>query len=367
MSLPSLDVDVLVMGGGAAGLTAASRLALNGRSVAVASSATPATALSTGRILLDVDDPAAEEWASFTLAQFRRQGAYYVMSKKPVVAMTNLGTRMRQSITSPLFDWTRTDRNVAVVGFIGNCDLDPDLVAREVGRSRRARPRPYWFSPSYSPELDRDLFVEELGRALMQDVSEETVVLPPMPQRSPYDIMAELRKRSGKNVVEAATPLSWPGRRLQSLLEGVAARLGVTLLKDRRLASIQLDGGEASAAQLSSGGRSQRVDFNALVLATGNVTSGGLAVEGRDIVDPLGIFQVASSPASGIASRHLLSALSSGMVTRDGKAVTRQGSTLRNVIPVGSLVRGMSYPLGRGLGDVVLQAWKAALVAEDAL
>ena len=125
--------------------------------------------------------------------------------------------------------------------------------------------------------------------------------------------------------------------------------------------------GEASAAQLSSGGRSQRVDFNALVLATGNVTSGGLAVEGRDIVDPLGIFQVASSPASGIASRHLLSALSSGMVTRDGKAVTRQGSTLRNVIPVGSLVRGMSYPLGRGLGDVVLQAWKAALVAEDAL
>ena len=334
MSLPSLDVDVLVVGGGAAGLTAASRLALNGRSVAVASSATPATALSTGRILLDVDDPAAEEWASFTLAQFRRQGAYYVMSKKPVVAMTNLGTRMRQSITSPLFDWTRTDRNVAVVGFIGNCDLDPDLVAREVGRSRRARPRPYWFSPSYSPELDRDLFVEELGRALMQDVSEETVVLPPMPQRSPYDIMAELRKRSGKNVVEAATPLSWPGRRLQSLLEGVAARLGVTLLKDRRLASIQLDGGEASAAQLSSGGRSQRVDFNALVLATGNVTSGGLAVKDA-ISSTRSAFPWHPSPSASPPAPPLCPVV--GMVSETGKR--SPGRLDRQHHPLGLLVR----------------------------
>jgi len=226
MSLPALEADVLIAGGGAAGLTAAARLALRGRSVIVASSATPSTALSTGRVLLDHNDPAAEEWASFFLAQFRRQGAYYVMSKRPVKAVTNLGTIALQSLTSPLFDWTTADKDVAAVGLVGNGDLDPDLASLELARSHRRRPRPYWFSPSCSPEMDRDRFVEELGSSLRDDLAEQTIVLPPLPQRSPYSLLAELRKRSGKRIVEPAAPLSWPGRRFQSLMEGTSSRLG---------------------------------------------------------------------------------------------------------------------------------------------
>ena len=367
MSLPDVDADVLVAGGGAAGLVVATRLALDGRSVTVASSATPATLLSTGRILLDHDDPEAEEWASFFLAQFRRQGAHYVMSKRPVVAITNLGTGMRQSLTSPLFDWTSKDRDVAVVGLVGNSDLDPDLVSLEMGRSRRAKPRPYWFSPSFSPELDPGGFAEELGNVLMNDVAEGTVVLPPLPHNTPYGLLAELRKRSGKKVVEAATPLSWPGRRLQTLLEGTAERLGVRILRDRRLLSIDVNGREANRALLSSGVRTQRATFNGLVLATGNVVSGGLAVSGREVVDPLGLFRVSSARASGISSRQLRATLSSGLVTRRGKAVTTDGVSLRNVFAVGSLLRGMSYPLGRGLGDVMVHAWEIAPAVEEAL
>lgn len=367
MSLPDVDTDVLVAGGGAAGLTVAARLALNGRSVTVASSATPATALSTGRVLLDHGDPEAEEWASFFLAQFRRLGAYYVMSERPTVAMTNLGTGLRQSLTSPLFDWTAKDRDVAVVGLFGNGDLDPDLVGREMGRSRRPRPRAYWFSPSTSPELDPERFAEELGEALMNDVAEGTVVLPPLPSETPYGLLAELRKRSGRRVVEAATPLSWPGRRLQSLLEGTAERLGVRILRDRRLLSIDVSGREAGGALLSSGARDQRVAFNGLVLATGNVISGGLSISGREVVDPLGMFKVSPSRSSGVGSRPLRTALSSGLVTRRGRMVTKQGASLRNVTAVGSLLSGISYPLGRGLGDVIMQAWKAAPTVEEYL
>ena len=367
MSLPDVDADVLVAGGGAAGLTAATRLALDGRSVTVISSATPATALSTGRMLLDPEQLEAVEWVSFFLAQFRRQGAYYVMSKRPVNALTNFGTAMKQSLTSPLFDWTTRDRDVAVVGLVGNGDLDPDLVSREIGRSHRVRPRPYWFSPSFSPELDRDRFAEELGSVLMNDVAESTIVLPPLPQRSPYDLLAELRKRSGKRIVEAATPLSWPGRRFQALMEGTAARLGVTVLKDRRLMSLDIDGREAAGALLSSGGRTQKARFNALVLATGGVPSGGLDVEGRNVIDSLRLFKTSSAPSPGVASHRLRSALSTGIATRKGKAVTLQGGSLRNVVVAGSLARGMSYPLGRGLGDVVVHAWKAALAVEEVL
>lgn len=367
MSLPAVDAEVLVAGGGAAGLTAAARLALDGRSVAVVTSATPATALSTGRMLIDPDGPGVAEWASFFLAQFRRQGAHYVMSKRPVNALTNYGTPMVQSLTSPLFDWTRRDRDVAVVGMIGNGDLDPDMVSREIGRSHRAMPRPYWFSPSFSPELDRDLFSEELGSVLKDDVAESTIVLPPLPFRSPYDLLAELRKRSGKRIVEAATPLSWPGRRLQALLEGTAARLGVQILRDRRLASIEVEGREATGALLSSGGREQQARFNALVLATGGIASGGLIIDGREVVDSWGMFRTAAAPLSGVASPHLRNALSYGIATRKGRAVTLQGGSLRNVVVAGSLAKGMSYPLGHGLGDVVIHAWNAALTVEEML
>ena len=367
MSTHDVEADVLVVGGGAAGLVIASPLALDGRSVTVASSSTPATALSTGRVLLDHGDPEAEEWASFFLAQFRRRGAYYVMSKRPTVAITNLGTGMKQSITSPLFDWTSQDRDVAVVGLMGNGDLDPDLVSREMGRSRRSKPRPYWFSPSFSPELDPDGFAEELGGVLMDDVAEETVVLPPIPHITPYGFLAELRKLSGKKVVEAATPLSWPGRRIQSLLESTAEKLGVQILRDRRVLSIDVNGREAAGALLSSGARMQKASFNGLVLATGNVISGGLAIRGQDVVDPLGMFKVSSSRASSIASQRLRATLSSGLVTRGGKVVTTDGASLRNVFAVGSLLRGMSYPLGRGLGDVMVQAWKVAPAVEEAL
>jgi anaerobic glycerol-3-phosphate dehydrogenase len=209
--------------------------------------------------------------------------------------------------------------------------------------------------------------VEELGTTLGNDLAEPTIVLPPLPSRTPYGLLAELGKRSGKRIAEPAVPLSWPGRRFQSLLEDTAGRLGVRVLKDRRVVSLRTEGRAAVGATLYSGPREQEARFGALVLATGGVASGGLAVEGTEIVDPLGLFRVGPAPGKGVASPRLLSALSAGVVTRRGRALTRQGDVLRNVVVAGSLGRGVSYPLGRGLGDVLVHAWKAARTVEEAL
>ena len=87
MSLPDVDTDVLVAGGGAAGLTVAARLALNGRSVTVASSATPATALSTGRVLLDHGDPEGQSGRRSS----KRISARRLPVMSRLIAMTNQG------------------------------------------------------------------------------------------------------------------------------------------------------------------------------------------------------------------------------------------------------------------------------------
>lgn len=366
MTLPVEETEVLVVGGGCAGLTVASRLALRGHGVTVVSCATPATALSTGQILLDVNDRSAEEWASFFMAQFRRQGAYYELSRTPIIGFTNLGTTAPRSISSPLFDWTAQDKNVAVVGIVGNDDFYPDLVCHELYRTHRAKAKPYWLTPSASPELDSEGFIEEVGDALM-DLPESIAVLPPLPSRTPYGLLAELRKRTGRRVVEPATPLSWPGRRFQRLMENTAAMMGVRILKDRRMVALRIEKGRAVEATLSSGARAQEVRFNTLVLATGGLISGGLAVKGTEVVDPLGLFQVETAPGNGIASPSLRSALSAGLSTHHGRPITRQGEELTNVVVAGSIHCGLSHPLGQGLGAVLVHAWKAAQRAEEVL
>jgi len=90
-------------------------------------------------------------------------------------------------------------------------------------------------------------------------------------------------------------------------------------------------------------------------------------VQGEEIVDPLGLFKVGAVRAAGVASPHLRAALAAGLDSRRGRAVSRQGDLLRNVFVAGSAAKGMSYPLGRGLGDVLLSAWKAAGTVEEML
>ena len=367
MSPPVVDVDIFIAGGGAAGLTLASRMALNGYRVAVASSSIAATAISTGRVLFNHDDPAVAEWASLFLTRFRSRESNYDLLERPTVAMTNIGTPLKQSLTNSSFDWTLEDRDVAVVGVIGNNDLDSNLTCLELRRSLGICARPLWISPFPYPTAANNHFVGELADILKDNISENTIVLPPISSDPTYALLTKLQNLSGKRVVEAATPLSLPGLRFQLLLEDVAEEVGVRLLKDRRLISIKIHGKEANEAVLSSGMRTIIVKFSALVLATGNLASGGLAVNGRGVIDPLNIFRVSSTQASGIHSSTLRNALSSGLDTCKGRAITKQGVVIRNVIPIGSLLKGVSYPLGYGLGEVMLEAWKSAPIVEDAL
>ena len=357
--------DVLVAGHGAAGCVAGARLASFGLKVTVLGCGTSATALSTGRIFF----PGEVEAVQAPMGFLREHGAPWGLFQGPVrlrEARTNLGTISAQTLSSG-HEWTVGDDEVAALGLVGNSDLEPDLLRASASRSPRpAEVVPYWTDPRPWPR-DRGGIIDALSTVL-SDLSQENVVVPPLfPEQDWHTALDQIERRSGRKVCEATTPLSFPGQRLQSCLEEAAVRCGCTLLKDRQLVDVDLNGREAVSATVMSGIREVRMEFRVLILACGNLIAGGLATDGSMVREPLLALSIKESRAKRPRSLPLRNALSAGVETRGGKAVTTEGRRTSNIFVAGSMISGMSYPLGKGLGPVMSSAWKTAELAREAL
>lgn len=358
------ECDVLVAGHGAAGLIAAARLASSGLNVSVAGCGTTATALSTGRMLFSESEL---ERADGPIEFLREHGAPWGLFRDvgQRQAWTNMGTVSAQSLSSE-HDWLLEGADVAALGLVGCSDLDPDLLRSSAAR-RGAKAVPYWTDPGQWRSLSSEELVDALS-ATLKDISQGTVVLPPLFQGRDWGKeLALLERKSGRNVREAMTPLSSPGQRLQSCLEEAAVRCGAALLKDRRLADVEIRGRDAVSATVVSGIREARLELKALVLACGNLIAGGLAVDGTMIREPVAALSTRESRGKGPRSLPLRSALANGVEARGGRAVTSEGKRSGNILVAGSMLPGMSYPLGKGLGSVILNAWEVAEAAREAL
>ncbi len=328
-----MDCDVLVVGGGAAGCTISYRLSRAGINAVLVTSGTPATSMSCGRIKITEENK--------DLRQFVRQaGESYGLftEEKEIQAYTNKGTLYQQSFLS---DYDDNSQAQAAAGIEGNKDFNPDLSAK-IAKTLT----PYWIKQS-----DLDGTAESL-----KEIPEDTIIIPPLFDIRHYKAsMRELEEKSGRKLREAATPLSLPGKRLNECLLQSAKTAGTKVLEGRKVTDIA-----AQSALIQSGIREQEISYSALVLAGGNLISGGLVLDGNLVREPLLGINVTEVAPARLKSAELTEALSSGICAHGCRAAA-------GVYACGSIVAGMSYPLNRGLWDVMLSAWNAAEKVRDAL
>lgn len=360
------ECEVLVIGHGAAGSLAAAFLASRGADVILVGRGATATELSSARIFL----PGEERGPIDLLRAAGRDHGLYLSPAGRVEVLTNVGTVSSQNLTSP-HDWLLSpDSRAVVVGLRGNDDLDPDLVCASLSR-RGLDCKPFWadaglpstiWSGQGSLSEEAKEAVDLLGD-VVSELPQDIVVLPPLFDGPRYeDALRRLERASGREVREPATPLSNPGRRLQACLTSHAARSGCRLLLGREVGDLVFSGGRVTSAVVRSGLREMTIGCRAVVLATGGLVGGGLAVSGESVIDPIGVFAV-----GGLGGPVLAAALSSGILHRNGRALRSDGAMVPNVLLAGSVLPGNAFPLGRGLGDVISSALDAASMALEEL
>ncbi|MDD1773636.1 MAG: FAD-binding protein [Methanomassiliicoccales archaeon] len=424
--MADLDVDLLVVGHGAAGLLCGSLISSRGRNVAIAGRTTTATALSTGcftlfrppRIALEPshtdfdmlsrsvapfnslferspEDLASSlsEILSFIVPRLRSQGlpmsgdfnqSYSVLSNTGLTYSCSVSPSY---VEKGRFDWN--DRgSVALLGILGLRDFDPDLAVRTLeSAAGRRNIRAYWtqmpearerydMSPSEVAALGERVPIEEGIAGILKELDEDAVGLPPLfPLPRFARKMEFLERQTGKRVFEVATPMSLPGERLQDALENVATQEGCKLMKGLTAVDVEFSGSEASSVIVRSRSREQRITFSRLIMATGDLVGGGLVQGGDKVEEAISSLQVETqggagpypSPDPGLSSQTLRDVMLSG-VRADShlRLFTNQGGTLDNVFGAGSLLSGFSLPTGVGMGGVLLTSWMAAMNAMEA-
>lgn len=324
-----MDCDVLIVGGGAAACTVAHRL--SGLDVILVTSGTSATAMSTGRI--HVTGEKHPEVAEF----IRSAGKEYGLNVKEgeVTSWTNRGTPYRQSFTS-LYDCSGTAE--AVTGIKGNKDLNPELFSK-IAKGIV----PYWINNS-----DEDSLISSI-----KEIPHDSILIPPLFGVKNYaGAMKKLEKECGRNLRETATPLSLPGKRFSEALLKTAEKSGAKILNNRRITGIS-----SGRAEVVSGIREDAITYSSLILATGNLITGGLALDGNLVREPLVGIDVIETNNTSLNSKQLSDVLSSGIPSK-----ARPG-----LYGCGAVTAGISYPLGRGLWDVICDAWNVAGTVKEEL
>lgn len=417
--MSSTRVDVLVIGHGAAGLFAGIALGQD-HSVAVVGNNASATSLSTGCISLisreaeyrsggridleslahsvhpfsDIIERSAmnletliPEMFQLFLRSLTDQGLDMsddLFHQYPL--LTNFGTEYRCS-SAPVHTMDGQLNKIigsklAILGIAGGLDVDADLVSLLVNRTRwRLRTTSHWISikglkgrrncnPSEIVEVFRSEEAIDQLIGVIEDLDAENVMIPPLFPLSSYSRgMTTLRRKSGRNVFEAVTPLSLPGLRLQGAMERAAQAKGCRILKGRTAIKLQIEGDVATGAILSSRTRQRMFHFNSLIIATGDVIGGGLAIKGREIVDPFDSLKVATFPPrlSKTAGPRVAEAVEETgyLVGNDMRLISKKGKTLRNAFGAGAALAGFSFPTGVGLGGSLLTAFVAAKSVQE--
>jgi glycerol-3-phosphate dehydrogenase subunit B len=317
--------DVIVIGTGLAGLTAALRLAEGGARVLVLAKGVGATHLSAGTIdvlgyapdrvehpgealgRLGDDHPyalvgaggvaAAVEWlkshvAGGSLGPYAYRGslnenlllptALGVPRPSAVVPDTMAGGDLRQS--SP----------VLVVGFRRFKDFHAALVAETLKRTGTpARAAELDLAPEgradvnslgYAQAFDDPSFRAEVTAQLVgRPGAEERVAFPAvLGIADPHGAWSELEQRIARPVFEIPTlPPSVPGMRLFAILRDALRRAGGRLILNAVVIGAEREGGRVAALRVRVGLREERRGCDWVVLATGGFASGGLELDSR--------------------------------------------------------------------------------------
>jgi glycerol-3-phosphate dehydrogenase subunit B len=317
--------DVLVVGCGLAGLTAAVRLALSGARVRVLAKGIGATHLSGATIDVlgyapeRIDRPgealaslggehpyarvgaqrvgAALDWfkelvAGGSLAPY----AYTGSLDENLLLPTGLGVPKPSAVVPVTMAGgdLRSVRAVLAVGFRGLKDYHPALLADGLRRSMpsiQARATDLHLAVEGRPEfnalgLARAFDRRDFRRTVIAELSSrlqpaEAVAFPAaLGIATPHDVWSELEHGLGRPVFEVPTlPPSVPGMRLFAILREALRRAGGSLLLNNVVAGADHAGSRVRALRVRVGLREERYSADWVVLATGGFASGGLELD----------------------------------------------------------------------------------------
>ena len=320
--------DVVVIGAGLAGLTAALRLAEGGARVLVLAKGVGATHLSAGTIdvlgympervehpgealgrlaaerpehpyaLLGADAvSAAVDWfkarvASGSLAPYAYTGGL----EENLLLPTAVGVPRPSAVVPETMAGgdLRRDAPIFVVGFRGYKDFHPALLAdtlRRTGTAARSAEldlvpegRVDVNSLGYARAFDDPSFRAEVTAQLVGRLrADERVAFPAvLGIADPHGAWAELEQRLARPVFEIPTlPPSVPGMRLFAILRDALRRAGGRVILNAVVTGAEREGGRAGAVRVRVGLREERRGCDWVVLATGGFASGGLELDSR--------------------------------------------------------------------------------------
>lgn len=296
--------DVVIIGGGMAGLTAAVRLGKEGVRVAVVSRGDPIVCLSTGCIdlLASGENPLESmkelpdnhpyrlltgEFIKRSLDNFldlvREEGLPYqgtAESNRKVLTPLGVGKTTCLVPETMAASTCRHDARIHVVSFAGLKDFYPgyilaripasDLSVYEMGRVS---------TMSLATQFENGEFLDKFIAWLKNtDIKADSVALPAvLGWGRSAEIKGIIEDEIKRPVFEIPTlPPSVPGVRLHRTLVRRAIKLGVQFYRGRPISTIEKAGRLVEAVTLVAPGRSVRVNGRAFILATGSFVSGGL-------------------------------------------------------------------------------------------
>jgi glycerol-3-phosphate dehydrogenase subunit B len=320
--------DVIVVGCGLAGLTAAVRLAESGARVLVLAKGVGATHLSAGTIdvlgyaperverpldaleLLPAGHPyrlvgadaiaAAVAWfrarvAGGSLAPY----AYVGAADENLLLPTAVGVPRPSAVVpeSMAGGDLRDPAPVVAVGFRALKDFHPALLADSLVRSgagvaarsveldvapeARADVNALGFARAFDDPAFRGQVVSQLATRRLG--AEERVAFPAvLGIADPHGAWTGLEHALGRRVFEVPTlPPSVPGMRVFAILREALRRAGSTLRMNNVVVGAERDGARVRALKVRVGLREERHGADWVVLATGGFASGGLELDSR--------------------------------------------------------------------------------------
>lgn len=296
--------DVVVIGGGMSGLTAAIYLSGKGFRTALVSRGDPVCSLSTGCIdvLSGTDAPLAgikdlhkghpyhlagragieDGLKLFRDIMSRSTTPYVGSARKNREILTPIGTFKTTCLVPGTMEFSHgcRDEYLHVISFAGLKDFYPSFITSKLPNTGfSVYDAGVSSTLAIAARFEEQGFVDSFCSWLAGlEIPPGRVGIPAvLTLTNPVAVMEEISSRIGRKVFEIPTlPPSIPGLRLFRALKAAFLAHGGDLFWGNAISSVEIRGSEVEAVTLAAPGRPTRVQGRAFILATGSFVSGGL-------------------------------------------------------------------------------------------